>query len=449
MIGKEKIFETLNSVLKKSGGDQSEALLTSGESGLTRYANSYIHQNVSEHNTRVVFRVALGKKIGICSTNSFKRDDLLKSLTFAHRIALHQKENPDFPGFPSKQKLAKIKTAFKRTADFTPKQRAEVVKSICERATSHKLLVAGSFSTSQSEVAVMNTNGVYAYQPFTSASINLVAMSENSSGYAEDMSRDVTLIDFDELAETAIRKCLDSKNPREVEPGEYDVILEPAAVGNLFEWLSIIGLGAKQYQEGTSFLCGKMGQKIMGDNFTLTDDGVNESGLPFPFDFEGVPKKKVLLIEKGIARNLVYDSQSAYKDKVKSTGHALPPPSTEGPVPLNLFVKAGDSSLQKMIESLERGLLVTRFHYINGYLDTKNALMTGMTRDGTFRIENGKIEHGVKNLRFTESMLKAFSNISQLSRKRKIAIPWWGDIGAIVAPAMLIRNFKFTGKTEF
>lgn len=449
MIGKEKIFETLNSALKKSQGDQAEALLISGENGLTRYANSFIHQNVSEHNTKAIFRVALGKKIGICSTNSFKKDDLLKTLSSAYRIASHQRENHDFPGFPLKQKLTKVKTFFKKTADFSPKQRAEIVKKICDKATSHNLNVAGSFSTSQSEIAVLNTNGVHAYQPFTSASINLVVMSDNSSGYAEDMNRDVTQIDFEGLTETAIQKCLDSKNPKQIEPGEYDVILEPTAVGNLFEWLSIIGLGAKQYQEGTSFLCDKMGKKVMGDNFTLTDDGINENGLPFPFDFEGFPKKKVVLIEKGIAKNLVYDSQTAYKDKVKSTGHALPPPSTEGPVPLNLFVKAGDSSLQKMIESLERGLLVTRFHYINGYLDTKNALMTGMTRDGTFWIEKGKIKHGVKNLRFTESMLKAFSNISQISRQRRIAIPWWGDIGAIVAPAMLIRNFMFTGKTEF
>jgi len=449
MIGKEKIFETLNSALKKSRADQSEALFISGENGLTRYANSYIHQNVSEHNSKVIFRVALGKKIGICSTNSFKKDDLLKALSFAHMIASHQRENPDFPGFPAKQKITRLKTTYKKTADFTPKQRAEIVKKICDKATSHNLTVAGSFSTSQSEVAVSNTSGLSAYQPFTSASINLVTMSDNSSGYAEDMSRDVTLIDFDELAETAIQKCLGSKKPKEIEPGEYDVILEPAAVGNLLEWLSIIGLGAKQYQEGTSFLCDKIGKKVMGDNFTLIDDGINENGLPFPFDFEGIPKKKVVMIDKGIAKNLVYDSQTAYKDKVKSTGHSLPPPNTEGPIPLNLFVKAGDSSVKKMIESTDKGLLVTRFHYINGYLDTKKALMTGMTRDGTFWIEDGKIKHGVKNLRFTESMLKAFSNISQISRKRKTAIPWWGDIGAIVAPAMLIKNFKFTGKTEF
>ncbi len=449
MIGKEKILETLKSVLRKSEADESEALYIGGESGLTRYANSYIHQNVSEHNSKVVFRVAFGKKIGICSTNSFKKEDLLKTLSSAQQIASHQKENPDFPGIPEKQKYLKLKTYFKKTADFSPLQRAEIVKNICDEASKHNLTVAGSFSTGQSEIAILNSLGLSAYQPLTSASINLVTMSDDSSGYAEGMNREVSQIDFEEITQSAIQKCLDSKKPKALEPGEYDVILEPAAVGNLLEWLCTIGLGAKQHQEGTGFLTGKMGKKVMADSFTLLDDGTDESGIPFPFDFEGVSKKKVIFIEKGVAKDLVYDSQTAYKDQVKSTGHSLPPPATEGPIPLNLFVRAGNSSLTKMIESLEKGLLITRFHYINGYLDTKNALMTGMTRDGTFWIENGKVKHGVKNLRFTESMLRAFSNISALSRQRKIAVPWWGDIGAIVTPAMLIKNFKFTGKTEF
>ncbi len=207
MIGKEKILETLNSVLKKSEADQAEALFFSGESGLTRYANSYIHQNVSERNSKVIFRVALGKRIGICSTNSFKKDALLKTLTSAYKIALHQKENPDFPGFPIRQKYKKLKTFFKKTEDFSPKQRAEEVKKICDRATEHNLTVAGSFITGQSEIAVLNTNGLTAYQPFTSASINLVVMSDDSSGYAESISRDVTQIDFETVAETAIKKC--------------------------------------------------------------------------------------------------------------------------------------------------------------------------------------------------------------------------------------------------
>jgi predicted Zn-dependent protease len=449
MIGKEKIFQTLNSIIKKSEADQTEALFFGNESGLTRYANSTIHQNVSETNSKIYFRAIIDKKIGVASTNSFKRDDLKTALNNAMEIAKNQRENPFFTSLSEKSKFAKIKTHFKKTASFTPAQRAFEIKKVFDLAAKLNLTVAGSFSTSESEVAVVNSLGVNCYQPLTASAINMVIMSENSSGYADALYRDVSQIDVEKLAEIAIQKCLDSKNPKTLDPGEYDVVLEPTAVANLLEWMNYIGFGSKAFQEKTSFLADKIGEKIMGENITIYDDGNDESAVAFPFDFEGVPKKKVFLIQNGIAKGVVYDTMAANKDKVKSTGHALTPDSSEGALCLNLFLKAGNSSLKKMIESVEKGLLITRFHYINGLLDTRNALMTGMTRDGTFWIENGKIKHGVKNLRFTESMLKAFSNVLQISRDRKIVNSWWEDLGCIVAPAMLIKDFKFTGKTEF
>jgi PmbA protein len=449
MIGKEKILDRLNSVLKKSEADQTEAVYIGGESGLTRFANSTIHQNVFEVNSRVYFRVALEKKIGVASTNSFTKKDLQKTLLDATEIAKNQRENPNFPGLPSKQKVLNPNTYFKKTAEFTPLQRAEEVKKIFDQAKVHNLTAAGSFSTSEAEIAVGNSNGVACYQPLTSSFINIIVMGDNSSGYADCLSRDVDDIKVDHLTQIAIQKCLDSKNPKDSEPGEYDVILEPTAVAALLEWMNYIGFGSKAFQEGTSFLSNRIGQKIMGENITIYDDGNDQSAIAFPFDFEGVPKQKVTLVEKGVAKGVVYDSVAAYKDKVKSTGHALTPDSADGALALNIFIQAGDSSLDKMIESAERGLLVTRFHYINGLLDTTNALLTGMTRDGTFWIENGKVKHGVKNLRFTESMIKAFSNVMQISKDSKIVNSWWGDIGCVVAPAMMLKNFKFTGKTEF
>jgi PmbA protein len=449
MIGKEKILDTLNSVLKKSEADQTEAVYIGGENGLTRFANSTIHQNVFEVNSRVYFRAVLSKKIGVAATNSFTKTDLKTALSNAIEIAKNQRENPDFPGLPSKAKILELNTYFKKTADFTPIQRAQEIKKIFDRAKAHNFTAAGSFSTGEAEIAVANTNGVNNYQPLTSASINIIVMGDNSSGYADSLSRSVDEIDVDHLSQIAIQKCLDSKDPKGLEPGEYDVILEPSAVAALLEWMNYIGFGSKPFQEGTSFLSNRIEQKIMGENITIYDDGNDQSAIAFPFDFEGVPKQKVTLIEKGVAKGVVYDSISAHKDKVKSTGHALTPDSADGALALNLFIQAGDSSWNKMIESVERGLLVTRFHYINGFLDTTNALLTGMTRDGTFWIENGKVKHGVKNLRFTESMLKAFSNVTQISQDRKIVNAWGGDIGCIVSPAMLIKNFKFTGKTEF
>ncbi|NIM97598.1 MAG: TldD/PmbA family protein [candidate division Zixibacteria bacterium] len=449
MIGKDNILSLLSSVLAKSEADETEAVYIGGESGLTRFANSTIHQNVSERNSRVYFRTALGKKIGVASTNSFVKEDLEKGLKDASEIAGNQKENPHFPGLPPKQDAPSVNTYFEKTVQFSPAQRAEAVKKIFDRARALRLSCAGSFSTGDSEIAVVNSNGVACYQPLTAAYLNLIVMGDNSSGFSDQFTRDANQIDVDSLADVAIKKCVDSKDPEEVEPGDYQVILEPSAVAALVEWMNYIGFGCKAFQEGTSFMSNRIGKKIMGDNVTMYDNGLDESGIAFPFDFEGVPKQRVSLIEKGVARGVVYDSISAQKEGKKSTGHAFTPGSAEGGLALNLFIQGGDSSLNKMIESMERGILITRFHYINGFLDTTNALLTGMTRDGTFSVEDGKVKHGIKNLRFTESMLKAFSNVLQISKERKIVASWWEDVGCILAPAMLMDKFKFTGKTEF
>jgi predicted Zn-dependent protease len=450
MIGEDKILALLKSVLDKSEADQTEAVYIGGESGLTRFANSSIHQNVSERDSRVYFRNILGKKVGVASTNSLVKEDLEKAAEDATEIARNQKENPDFPGLPRPQDFPAINTYFEETAKFTPTQRAEAIKRIFDRASEQKLDCAGSFSTGDSEIAVANSNGVACYQPLTSAYLNLIVMGDNSSGFADQLSRDVRQIKEEDLAEIAIKKCLDSKDPQELEPGEYKVILEPSAVAALVEWMNYIGFGCKAFQEGTSFMSNRIGQRIMGENVTMYDHGIDESGIAFPFDFEGIPKQKVILVEKGIAKGVVYDSLSAHKEGKKSTGHALTPDSaSEGGLALNLYIGGGDSSLSKMIASVDKGLLVTRFHYINGFLDTTNALLTGMTRDGTFWVEDGKIKHSIKNLRFTESMLKAFSNVLAISKERKTVASWWEDLGCIVAPAMLMDKFKFTGKTEF
>ncbi|MFQ6031785.1 MAG: TldD/PmbA family protein, partial [Candidatus Zixiibacteriota bacterium] len=325
MIGKEEILDTLDSILKKSEADQTEAVYIGGESGLTRFANSTIHQNVFEVNSKVYFRAALGKKIGVAATNSFTKADLQKALSNATEIAKNQKENPDFPGLPSREKVLNLNTYFEKTAHFTPIQRAQEIKKIFDQAKVHNLTVAGSFSTGEAEIAVVNTKGVACHQPLTSAFINIVVMGDSSSGYADSLSRDVDDINVEDLAQVAIQKCQDSRDPKELEPGEYDVVLESTAVASLLEWMNYIGFGSKPYQEGTSFLSNRIGQKIMGENITIYDDGSDESAIAFPFDFEGMPKQKVPLIEMGVAKGVVYDSISAYKDKTKSTGHALTP----------------------------------------------------------------------------------------------------------------------------
>jgi predicted Zn-dependent protease len=309
---------------------------------------------------------------------------------------------------------------------------------------------AGAFSTGLGEMAVLNSNGLRCYQPFTSASGNIVVMGDDSSGYVTFASRNVDDFDFTKLSNLALKKCRKSKKPKEVKPGKFEVILEPAAVANLLEWLNFIAFGSKTLQEETSFLSGKIGEKILGDNISIYDDALDPTGVAFPFDFEGMPKQKVEFVSNGVAKGVVYDSIAGNREGKQSTGHALmPDESGEGAMPFNVYITPGQTSLEDMISHVENGILVTRFHYINGFLDTRRALMTGMTRDGTFLIKNGKVGKGIKNLRFTDDMLNVFSNVLEISNEA-VSIPgWWDAMGCNRVPAMRIANFNFSGKTDF
>ncbi len=449
MIGKSRILTLLRSVISKSDADQTETVFIGSYSDTTRYANSCIHQNMSEYDTGVTFRVALDSRIGIASTNSLAKDALKAALKNAVEIARKSVRNRYFEGLPKPAKFKNIPTYFESTASYSAKQRAEVVRDIGRRAENLGVQIAGAFTTSSSEVAILNSNGVNCYQPMTFAWMNLIAMSDTSSGYAEGMSRNILKLPFAAIEETALKKCLNGKNPEEIEPGQYDVILEPVAVASIMDWLSLIGLGAKSFHEKTSFLSGKIGKKVMSSEITIFDDGNDKAGIAMPFDFEGVPKKKVYIVKNGIAMGPVYDSSYAARYNSRSTGHALPAAWGSGPLPINIFIKPGNKTKEALISSMKNGILVTRFFYINGYLNTPKALMTGMTRDGTFRIKNGRIVGAVKNLRFTESITAAFSRVAGVSRETQLVKNWWEDIGCCSAPSIYIKKFNFSGKTEF
>ena len=285
---------------------------------------------------------------------------------------------------------------------------------------------------------------------FEEKGLNIIAMSENSSGYAAGTSRKVEEIDIDMLAKRAVDKCALSVNPQSIEPGDYEVILEPPAVSEMLEWINYVSLGSKSFEQGTSFLAGRIGKKLTSEKITLYDDALDQSSMSFPFDFEGVPKKKVVFLNKGVAKGVVYDSASAKKAGKKSTGHALTPDgAAEGALSLNLFLKPGTVPREKMISKMKRGILVTRFHYINGLIDTRNAVLTGMTRDGTFLVEDGEIKCGLKNLRFTDSVTRSFGTAIALSKEVEKCESWWSAIGCMTVPAIHLGSFRFSGKTEF
>jgi len=450
MIGQDKIFTMIEKIMASSKADQTEAVVLGDSSSLTRFANSYIHQNVAVDNAKVSFRVAVDNKIGTASCNSFVLTDLRRALKSATTIAKRQKPNPDFGGFAQPADYSRLETFDQKTSRFSPRQRASKLKRLFAKGAKYDYAMAGAFSTGDGEVAVLNSNGVRCYQQYTSASINTIATGEDSSGYASGISIKVDDLDIPKLADVAVKKCRKARKPKSIEPGVYEVILEPAAVSELFEWLSFVAFGSKAFEDNSSFLTGRIGQKVMGENITIADDPLEPANPGLGFDFEGVPKRRVEMISNGIAKGVVHNLMSAKRAGAVSTGNALPPEeAAEGAVPINIQLSAGESTMDELIGQVENGLLVTRFHYINGFLDPRVALMTGMTRDGLFQIKSGKLRGGVKNLRFTDSMLEVFSNVLGMTSERTAVAAWWGSMSCMYVPAIRVGKFKFSGKTDF
>lgn len=451
MLGKSKVADLLKKALAASKADEAEVILLAEDSYLTRFANSYIHQNVSEHNQNLLVRAVVGKKIGCASTNRVDGAAIKEVVKRAMEIAERQKENPEFNGLPKGGKAKVISNYVKETARFTPEDRARAVGKITGRAKQFGLQAYGAFTTGVSEVAVANSHGGFAYNVATDAYCNTVVMADTGSGYAQSANRDARKVNTAKMAEVACQKALDSRNPIDLPAGVYEVVLEPPAVADLLNFLGYLGFSATAYQEGRSFLVGKLGQKVMGENITIVDDAYYAKGYPFPFDFEGVPKRKLVLIDKGVGKNVVYDSFTAGKDGRESTGHALAAPANY-PLPMHLRLLPGKATRQEMIAAVKRGVLVTRFHYTN-VVEPMRVVITGMTRDGTFLIENGRVTKPVRNFRFTQSVLDALSCVSLIGRDAVLVgeETMYGSrfAAGIVAPALKIDKFSFTGVTQF
>lgn len=448
MIGKEKLLDILTQALKWSSADQTLICCYSTLMRVTRFRNFRIHQDIEESEVEIFFKVDLDGKIGVSSTGSLKPEDLKEALKNASHIAKVSPKSRIKAKFPSGEIVPPVTTYYQETVDPLFDRRIENISRTFDAVKKHDLSLAGSFMTGEEEMAVVNSYDDARYQASTVSVLKLIAMDETSSGFGGQVSRNVAMIDWENTLDEAVKKCLDGKNPQQIELGRYDCLLEPEAVGEIMQWLGYIGFGAKQFYEKTSFLSDRIGDKIMSDKVTICDDGFHPETIVYPFDFEGTPKKKVMLIENGVAKGVVYDSHYGSLYKKDSTGHASLPDETEGPLPLNLVMEPGEVSVDEMRKSMTKGISVTRFHYVNGLLEPKEALMTGLTRDGTFLVEDGKIKKPLKNLRFTESILRAFSNIKGISKERKLISDPAQEMGSYIVPAVLIKDFTFTGITE-
>ena len=445
MMTKEQVLEILKTALEASDGEQTEAVLVSENEELTRFANSVIHQNTMQEDASLIVRVIKDKKIGIASSNILSKEEVVKTVKHASKIASLSPRNQEFISLPAGKPLPQIDGFVEKTARATPEERAEAVRKLVEMAKPHGIKASGAFSTSVLRLGVANTLGVQAFYQTTVASFSTVLLSPTSAGYADRESRNVSDINAEEIAEEAIKRTVDGRNPRQTEVKEMEAILLPYAVSEMFDYLAYMGLGATSFQEGRSFMSEARGKKVVSEKITLYDDGLDIRGFPLPFDFEGQPKKKVYFFEEGIARDVVYDSFTAFKEGKESTGHALPQPNSIGPLPLNLVLKPGDATLEEMIKSTKDGVLITRFWYVRP-VHPKLTVITGMTRDGTFKIENGKIVYPLCNMRFTASILETLAGTELVGKELKLEK---GFFGGNLVPALKVKSFRFTGQTTF
>ncbi|HHV82024.1 TPA: TldD/PmbA family protein [bacterium] len=433
--------EILMHVLEKARRIGTEVLLVHTNRTLTRFANSYIHQNVSVDDIDLSIRVIVDNRTGKVSINQLSTDALDEALERAISIAKLTPPDPDYYGLPRPLPIRSKKDTVQKETD--PEKLAQKVIDFIEATDG--LNASGALELTDTTVAIVNSNGISVEDSVSMCSLEAVVQDGDSSGYVYDMEKDLDSIDFISLAKIASNKARNGQNPVELSPGYYTVILEPQAAGTLVSFLGLMGFGAKQFEEGRSFLVGKLSEKIASELINIWDYPSHSKTISLPFDFEGLPRQDVILIEGGIARNLVYDFKYAKKEGKTSTGNALPQPSTDGPLPFNLTLLPGDNTLEDMIASTKKGILVTRFHYTN-MVDPVKTIITGMTRDGTFLIEDGEITRPVKNMRFTQSILEALNSTEAVGKDLHIAGEYF--IYPTLVPALKLGNFHFTGVTR-
>ncbi|HEX7190911.1 MAG TPA: TldD/PmbA family protein [Thermoanaerobaculia bacterium] len=441
-------FDILDRALG-AAGTEADASFVSVDQNISRFANSNVHQNMSEVSAGLTLRVIVNGSMGVASTTSFDDDEIRRTAELARESAKHSSPLQNFSGLNRENEpLRQVETFDDRTASITPAEKARDLRTMFDRGRAHDVQFAGAYLTSHASVACANTHGIRRYAPLTFADSTVIALHAHGSGYATRCARRVDQVDVLSLGDEATTKAtLRLDNIEDIDPGAFDVILEPPALGEVFEWMTMIAFTGQAYEDGSSFLVDRLGQRIVGENFTLADDSLDPSFLPFPFDMEGYAKWRVPLIENGVARTPMVDKAYADRLRLAPTGGTWHLGASDHGTSFHIAIEAGDATREEMIASTKLGIWVTRFNYVNGLLEPKSALMTGTTRDGTFLIRDGEIAARLPNLRWTQSMVEALSNIESLTRERRCVATWYNMFGATIAPVMKVRDWHFTGKS--
>jgi predicted Zn-dependent protease len=445
LIGPDGFERVARAALEVPGADGVEVLFMHEFGGLTRFASSEIHQSTSHEDTALRVRVVSQDRVGVASSNDFSVEGARRAAESARELASVVGADPLFPGLAGPAQPKERDAFDEATASATPEERAEGVAQLVGRCPDG-FTAAGAYETMAVEVGVATTEGQLVWEPTTQASLTtVISGGEGGNGFAETFAGGVSRIDPEAVGRRAADKAVASQRPQPLDPGTYTVILEPAAVSTLVGFLAFIGLGGRYLAEGRSCLSGKEGQQVAAESVSLWDDALDPGTLGVAFDFEGVPRQRVDLITKGTFVDGVYDLRTARQTGKESTGHALPSPNPDGPFPLNMFMATGDATVEDMISSTERGVLVTRFHYSN-VVNPIESSITGMTRDGTFLISDGEVAGPVMNFRFTQSILDALSSVSMIGREAELASEFF--FSASCVPALKIDRFHFSSRSD-
>ena len=466
MLTQPQAADIFARIRKYASADEVECLFYGGHSALTRFANNSIHQNVAEENYGVSLRTVFGGRTARATTNRFDDESLRDVVKASEALARVQEPDADLLPVPhaggsalatqGRPPQSAPSRHFEQTAALTPAQRAEAVGHVVGIAQKKKLTAAGIFASSESVEGIINSRGLSQWHTQTSAEISITMLAADSSGWQKANSPNVANLDPVALAQVAADKAARSAAPREIPPGKYTVILEPAAV------LDTVGFGFFDFGglailDQRSFLNNRIGTQLFGENINIWDDVSHPQQSGSPFDGEGVLRKRLKLVENGVVKRLVYARATAEKiekseyagkvGSIEATGHGFPIPNEMGEAPMNIVFEPprDPKTVEEMIASTERGILVTRLWYIRE-VDPYEKILTGMTRDGTFLVENGKIVCGLRNFRFNQSLIEMLSNVEQMSTPVRTSGEESFDM---VVPAMKVRGFNFTEVTKF
>jgi PmbA protein len=439
-----RIVDTVLRLAKSIGVAETEVHVDETISALTRFANNAIHQNVAEHTLNVSVRTQVDQRTARATTNRADEDSLRAAIEASLSLAHSQPKNLQLLPIPGKQRYRQVSRFLKPTAALTPEDRARAVRRACDLAVKKGQTAAGIFSSAQAQSVVGNSRGLFAAYRDTHAVFSITMQEAAAASWAKENAANVADIDPQKLAERASEKTHRATDAKELAPGRYTVILEPAAVLDLVGFL-FYDFAATALQDKRSCFNERMGKQVFGKNISIVDDVYHPLQLGAPYDGEGIPRQRVVLVDAGVPKNLVYSRASAKGAKKNPTGHGFPLPNEYGEAPMNLVFSGGKSSLDQMIASTDRGLLVTRLWYIRE-VDPYEKIMTGMTRDGLFLVEKGRVTSAVRNFRFNQSILEMLRNVESLGP----AVRATGEEAfEMVVPAMKIRDFHFSEVTKF